>query len=235
LQTKTLGSAFLIKCSGKYEDCDNEEKEEFQEACLKTLIEVVEKQEAIKNQREFSEEMSPKVVQHMKNVNDKAALPRCDASCRMCNSLCIEAANHDTQDRPHDAVHQPGGVAGTHYVYTEELDHKTCSQSYEEDDTFHLDNNGLTFAYPYRDYAKVFPGWKNPSINEELPLRQYILATYNNEMAKKYNVKPLTHIPSSYSSRTLSSMKKQLKKEIAEHLIGGKIKFLNYQIESYNQ
>jgi hypothetical protein len=30
-------------------------------------------------------------------------------------------------------------------------------------------------------------------------------------------------------------MKKQLKKEIAEHLIGGKIKFLKYQIESYNQ
>ncbi len=140
LQTKTLGSAFLIKCSGKYKECDKEEKKEFQEACLKTLIEVVEKQEAIKNQREFSEEMSPKVVQHMKNVNDKAALPRCDASCRMCNSLCIKAANHDTQDRPHDAVHQPGGVAGTHYVYTEELDHKTCSQSYEEDDTFHLDN-----------------------------------------------------------------------------------------------
>jgi hypothetical protein len=94
---------------------------------------------------------------------------------------------------------------------------------------------GLTFAYPYRDYAKVYPGWKNPSINEELPLRQYILATYNNEMAKKYNVKPLTHIPSSYSSRTLSSMKKQLKKEIAEHLICGIIEFSKFQIGFHNQ
>ena len=234
LQTKTLGSAFLIKCSGKYEDCDNEEKEEFQEACLKTLIEVVEKQEAIKNQREFSEEMSPKVVQHMKNVNDKAALPRCDASCPLCESLCIESANHDTQDRPHDTVHQPGGVLGLSYIRTDELDHMTCSQSYEEDGSFHL-NNDYTVLYRYRDYAKVFPGWKDPRINENSPLCEYILATYNNEMAKKYNVKPLTHIPSSYSSRTLSSMKKQLKKEIAEHLIGGKIKFLKYQIESNNQ
>jgi hypothetical protein len=236
LQTKTLGSAFLIKCSGKYEDCDNEEKEEFQEACLKTLIEVVEKQEAIKNQREFSEEMSPKVVQHMKNVNDKAALPRCDASCPLCESLCIESANHDTQDRPHDTVHQPGGVSGLSYIRTDELDHMTCSQSYQEDGPFYL-NGDLTVAFPYTEtMPRSFPdGWKDPRINENSPLCEYILATYNNEIAKKYNVKPSTQIPSSYSSRTLSSMKKQLKKEIAEHLICGIIEFSKFQIGFHNQ
>jgi hypothetical protein len=68
----------------------------------------------------------------------------------------------------------------------------TCSQSYEEDRTFHLDD--YTVAY-YRDYAKVFPEWKDPRINEKLPLCEYILATYNKEIAKKYNEKLSTQIP----------------------------------------
>jgi hypothetical protein len=127
----------------------------------------------------------------------------------------MEPANHDTQDRPHDAVHQPGGVTGQSYMHTDELVHRTCHQSYQEDRTFHLD---YTVAY-YRDFAKVFPGWKDPRSNEELPLRQYILTTYNKEIAKKYNKKPSTQIPSNYSTRTLSSMKEQLKREIAEHSV----------------
>jgi hypothetical protein len=99
-------------------------------------------------------------------------------------------------------------------MHTDELVHRTCHQSYEENGSFHL-NNDLTVSYRYRDYAKVFPGWKDPRINEELPLRKYILATYNKEIAQKYNKKPSTQIPSSYSSRTLSSIKEQLERDIA--------------------
>jgi hypothetical protein len=58
-------------------------------------------------------------------------------------------------------------------------------------------------------------GKNDPRIKEELPLREYILATYNNEIAEKYNLKHSTEIPSSYFSRTLSSVKEQLKREIA--------------------
>jgi hypothetical protein len=213
LQSEILGSAFRIDCSGEYEDCDNEEKKEFQEACLSKLIEVLEKQEIIKDEKKYSKQLSSKVVQHMKKLNDKAALPRCDAICRLCESQCIEAANHDTQDRPHDTIHQPGGVAGLSCAGTEELNHMTCSQSYEEDGSFHL-NNDLTVSYRYRDYAKVFPGWKDPRINENSPLCEYILATYNNEIAERYNKKPSTQITLSYSS-TLSSIKKQLQRDIA--------------------
>jgi hypothetical protein len=178
------------------------------------LIEVLEKQEAIKDKKKYLKELSPKVVQHMKKVNDKAALPRCDAFCRMCKSLCIEPANHDTEDRPHDAVHQPGGVAGLSYRHTDDLVHTTCHQSYEKDGSFYLDGD-YTVEYPYRDYAKVFPGWKDPRINEELPLREYILATYNNEIAQKYNKKPATEIPPNYSSRFLYDIKEQLERDIA--------------------
>jgi hypothetical protein len=68
LQSEILGSAFRIDFSGEYEDCDNEEKKEFQEACWTKLIEVLEKQEAITNHREYFEELIPKVVQHIKNA-----------------------------------------------------------------------------------------------------------------------------------------------------------------------
>jgi hypothetical protein len=84
LQSEILGLTFRIDFSGEYEDCDNEEKKEFQEACWTKLIEVLEKQEAITNHREYFEELIPKVVQHIKNANDKAALPRCDACCPLC-------------------------------------------------------------------------------------------------------------------------------------------------------
>jgi hypothetical protein len=29
--------------------------------------------------------------------------------------------------------------------------------------------------YNYKDYAKIYPGWKDPQINEEMPVREYIL------------------------------------------------------------
>jgi hypothetical protein len=206
LQSETLGSAFRINCSDEYEDCDNEEKKEFQEACTKKLHEVLERRPAIKNQGDYAKE----VVQHMIKANDKAALPRCDECCRLCKSLCIEAANHKT---PHDAIHQPGGVVGFHFHRTDKLDATTCSQSYDQDDTFLL-NNDPTVNYKYRNFATVFPGWRNPRIIEDMPVREYILATYNKQIAEKYKVKPSENIPRTYF-RNLSSIKEKLEREIA--------------------
>ena len=129
------------------------------------------------------------------------------------SSLCIEAANHDTKEKPHEAIHQPDGVSGLSYRVSEKLSSTTCSQSYEKDEGFYL-NGDYTVSYKYRDYATVFPGWKDPRMNEELPLREYIMATYNEKIAKKYNKKPADDIPASYS-RDLSSIKEQLEREIA--------------------
>jgi hypothetical protein len=77
-------------------------------------------------------------------------------------------------------------------IHTEELDHTTCSQSHEEEGKFFLKGD---FRFDccrlslQRDFAKVFLGWKDYRIDEELPLRQYISAEYNNKIAKKYNKK----------------------------------------------
>ena len=211
LQSEHLASAFLIDYSGEYEDCDNEGKTEFQEICVSSLIQMLEDQVSPNNQQDFAKELCPEVVEFMKSLNDPATLPRCDAICPICGSLCIEAANHDTDLRPHNAIHQPAGIAGVKLTKTRELVSTTCSQSYELDVMFRPPNDDKW--YNYRDFGTVFPGWNNPRINEELPLREYILATYNQDIAKRYDLKPCPNIPSKYF-RDLVSIKEQLKRDI---------------------
>ena len=209
LQSEHLASAFLIDYSGEYEDCDSEGKTEFQEICVSKLIQMLKGQVSPKNQQDFAKNLAPQVVEYMKSLNDPATLPRCDAICPMCQSFCIEAANHDTGLRPHNAIHQPGGIAGVHVLTSKELTANTCSQSYECNETFKMDDK----CHKYRDFANIFPGWNNPRINEELPLREYIMATYNQDIAKMHNLKPCPYIPASYF-RVLTTIKEQLKREI---------------------
>jgi hypothetical protein len=59
----------------------------------------------------------------------------------------------------------------------------------------------------------VVNGWKDPRINEELPLREYILAKYNEYIAQKYGLKPCPKIPPNYF-RDLPTIKRQLQREI---------------------
>lgn len=82
LRSDQLASAFSIDCSDEYEDCDNEEKKEFQLACTNGLTQVLEKQRP-PNELEFSKDLSSKVIQFMLTLNDQAVLPRCDACCLM--------------------------------------------------------------------------------------------------------------------------------------------------------
>jgi hypothetical protein len=212
LQSYAMASAFSIDCSGEYEECDNEDKKKFQEDCEYELNEAIENVSSPNDHEGFSEELSPKVVQYMKTVNNQIALPRCDAHCPNCFSLCIEVFNHDTKHRPHDAIHQPGGVAGQRCRDTDKLVHTTCSQNYEADHGFYLHKED-TVAKKYRDFSKVYPEWKDPRINEESPLREYILATYNNKIAEKYGRKPCPNVPVSYF-RVLSTIKEQLNMDI---------------------
>ena len=208
-ESECLAKAFLIDCSGEYDDCDADEGEQFRNVCTRSLLQVLENQdEALKDFQGFAEDLAPNVVAYMKTLNDPAALPRCDAYCPMCCSLCIEPANHDTTLRPHDAVHQPAGLAGVRSRSHQELIHTTCSQTCEMDGEFYPDPS-TDVLRKYWDFPEIYPGWKVPRINEELPLRQYILATYNKDIAKKYKVKACAKIPSEYF-RNLSTVREQL-------------------------
>ena len=164
---------------------------------------------SLKCHDKFSKELSPKVIKYMTTLTNKAVLPRCYTYCPCCSSLCIEAINHNTSEIPHDSVHQPSGVVGVHGRHSKELRYKTCSQEYEEDNTIFF-GKADTVGKKYKDFAKEFPGWKDPKINEESPLREYILATYNKELAEKHRVKPCPNVPASYF-RVLSTIKEQLK------------------------
>ena len=69
-----------------------------------------------------------------------------------------------------------------------------------------------TVSRKYTEFAEVYPGWKVPRINEEIPIRQYILATYNKDIAKKYKLKPCSKIPSAYF-RDLLTIREQLTRD----------------------
>lgn len=75
LRSEQLAFAFSIDCSDEYEDCDNEEKKEFQLACTNGLTQVLEKQRP-PNELEFSKDLSSKVIQFMLTLNNQAVLPR---------------------------------------------------------------------------------------------------------------------------------------------------------------
>ena len=214
LQSGCLAKAFMIDCKGEYEDCDREEKDVFKKTCTAEMALVFHMKDEIlsKNSREAAKEFCPKVVDFMKMLNDPGAMPRCDTYCPVCGSLCIEAANHDVKLKPHDAIHQPGGVAGVHYKESGKLDATTCGQSFEDDRSFFM-NKDDTVPYSFREFSNIFPGWKDPRINEELPLREYVFATYNEDIAKKYDALPCSEIPHQYF-RDLSAIIKQLKRDI---------------------
>ena len=216
LQNECLAKAFLIDCSGEYEDCDNEDnKEEFQEVCVSELFKVLDRQKSPQNQQQFAKQLSTKVIDYMKTLNDSAAMPRCDACCPHCKSLCIEAANHDTTLKPHDAIHQPRGITGVGYRNSRALVTETCSQFFIIDWGFYMTIDGTETLQKYRDFSKVYPDWMDPKINEEIQLRQYIVATYHEDIAKKYDIKPCTNIPSNFP-RDLATIREQLKRDTAE-------------------
>jgi hypothetical protein len=179
----------------------------FSQDCEKKLIQAIDSVKSLKCHKEFSEKLSPKVVNYMKTLTIRR--PRCDTYCPCCSSLCIEAVNHNTSEIPHDSVHQPSGVVGVHGKDNKEL---RCSQRYEEDGTICF-GKADTVGKKYKEFAKEFHGWKDPKINEESHLREYILATYNKEIAEKYGVKPCPDVPASYF-RVLSTIKEQLKTQV---------------------
>ena len=75
--------------------------------------------------------------------------------------------------------------------------------------------DGTETLRKYSDFSKIYPDWMNPKINEEIQLRQYILATYNEDIAKKYAKKPCTNIPSNFP-RDLATIREQRKRDTAE-------------------
>ena len=79
LHNEFLAKAFLIDCSGEYDDCDVDDEEEFRKVSTHCLLQVLENRGVPKGRKGFPGILAPVIVAYMKILNDSAALPRCDA------------------------------------------------------------------------------------------------------------------------------------------------------------
>ena len=215
----------LIKDSDGCEGCDHEEENVFKEKCLQ-LVEgstnVLQFWSSIWKfwDRHWKMDVSKQVLQHMRSVRgDDVARPRCKIACPRCNSLCIHPANHDTTIKKHDTFHQPGGLAGAHWteehpkeIFRLTLCHQTCSEHFVENNKFIIWNGDKKESHFYRDFAKVYSDWMEPKLDERLPLREYIFAKYQEELAHKYEVKECIEIPSAYSNHDLETIRLNLER-----------------------
>lgn len=208
-QSRVLGRSLLIDCGDDFRECDKEDANElFGKTIIDELVKVLDVSCLPKEDETFAIEISPKVIQHMKN--DRSVKPRCDASCPKCRSLCFLNASHNTSFVKHDTVHQPSGIVGASYEGTQELVYKTCNQSTVDNEKFKFKEK---WEY-YRDFCKVFPDWREPSIVEEWPLREYILANYNKDIAKKCKKQPSSNIPPRYK-RDLKTIRAEIERELS--------------------
>ena len=193
----------LIKDSDGYEGCDYEEEQVFKEQCLQ----LVEGPLALKTwpilwDGNWKTKLSKEVLEYMQTVrSEEVARPRCKVACPLCRSLCIHDADHDTLTRKHDTHHQPGGLTGTYWdLETQRVDYRgtlcqqTCANNLMENNRFKFNDEWRS----YQDFGKVYTDWMDPKLLERLPLREYIFANYQEDIAKKYDRKECIDIPADY-------------------------------------
>jgi len=193
----------LVTDADGYDECDNEDEDVFKVKCLQLI------QHCALNccwptywKSNWKKELSKQVLLHMRNVRrEEVARPRCRAFCPLCRSLCIHPANHDTATVKHDTFHQPQGLTGGRWsleVRREELRgtlcHQTCSVDFLENNNFKFNGKWTK----YKDFCRVYPDWVDPKLTERLPLREFIFANYQEDLARKYARKQCVDIPVHY-------------------------------------
>ena len=196
----------LITDSDGYEDCDNEEENVFMEKCL----ELAQRSLFIDWNPNvwhgvWKQYLSRPVLVYMQDVRrDGVTRPRCQAACPQCGSLYIHPANHDTLTVKHDTFHQPGGLNGMRWfcrpgtektIKVDTLCHETCTMHLASDRSFFLANGEEKC---YRDFDKVYSKWMLPKLMDRLPLREYIFANYQEDLAREYLLKKSIDIPPNY-------------------------------------
>ncbi|KDO33894.1 hypothetical protein SPRG_01774 [Saprolegnia parasitica CBS 223.65] len=129
--------------------------------------------------------------------NANGVVPRCGKPCPMCKCPCTKALGHvSSEDRSHDTHHQPQGLVGTyeyeplHYLVVD-----SCPTSVEKDaDIVFRDGT----RHRYREFDKAFPDWAIPHATQPLPLREFIFAKYQKQLANKFKRPASIAIPPSY-------------------------------------
>ncbi|KDO16982.1 hypothetical protein SPRG_17296 [Saprolegnia parasitica CBS 223.65] len=125
-------------------------------------------------------------------------VPRCGEPCPWCQCPCTKALGHASKsvyDRLHDAPHQPSGLVGAYKSSTEELSPYSCAQSVVQGRWMKYRGKSSRF----KDFEKVFPAWATPHVTVHLPLREYIFADCQDELADMHDLRKCVDMPASYA------------------------------------
>lgn len=156
------------------------------------------------------EELVGMVKERMINCASEVAKQRCEETCPHCQLTCVHPKGHSAK---HNTLHQPGGLAGMHYIITGELVHTTCSQSVALDEPFEFSLSPETMiTVQCKDFEKYYPDWKLPTEGVgTIKVREHIFAHYQRELITQYPfAKISSNIPSEYKNHDLKALRCEL-------------------------
>ena len=162
-----------------YDGCDNEESKEFLDQSVKQQKAAV---DGIKDESDGKHRV-PNILDRLREKRtEEGVRPLCNEACPLCKSLCILPFGHKSAEK-HNTFHQSRALSGGYWTETCDpplagsLAAHNCSTSGNAQ-FWHADKWN-----DYKDFGVVFPDWLQPTFMKHLPLREYILATYNEQMS----------------------------------------------------
>lgn len=235
LVSVSLGHGMSVSYSSLFEACDKNAKETFgisntsDSFLWNALIEQFETQASKAIQGELNIVRLPQpsilsgvclaedMIERLKlfpKGPDSALSARCGEPCPICRCPCELEQGHSilangTPGKLHNTCHQPNALTGWHHTKSEKLEPRGCAALVN---TNHLFKRSEDTEYrPYSNWDIYFPDWTRP-IDGILPLhlREYIVHTYNEHLAKFYGYKPAENVPAQYA-HDLESVVKDLR------------------------
>ena len=137
----------------------------------------------------------------------------CQECCPFCKGLCDKTVGG--HEKGHSTrIHRPQGITGYYDVNTKILENRICTTLVDSDGKFknvHTSNQ----LHPYKEYQKVNDYYKSWAIPPDASFEastywKWFMATYAQELANYYDVKP-PEIPLAWYS--LEEAREQLRKE----------------------
>ena len=139
----------------------------------------------------------------------------CQECCPFCKSLCDQTAR-DHEGEHSTRIHRPQGLTGYHGIKTKILENRICTTMVDSDVQFeNVDTSNQ--LHPYKEYQKVNDYYKSWAILPDASFEastywKWFMATYAQELANYYEVKP-PEIPLAWKSITFEEAREQLREE----------------------
>ena len=139
----------------------------------------------------------------------------CQECCPFCKGLCDQTVR-DHEGGHSTRIHRPQGITGYHDINTKMLLNSICTTLVDSDWRFkNVDTSNQW--HPYKEYQKVNDYYKSWAIPPDASFEastywKWFMATYAQELANHYGVKP-PEIPLAWKSITFKEAREQLREE----------------------